>query len=236
MGIVKKVLPNKLYQVLFDFYQDYIGLKTPVYSQEGEELILRKIFSNHQQGFYIDVGAYHPKTFSNTYFFYKRAWKGINIDANPQSIAKFKRFRKRDININVGISDKNIPLNYYMFEAGAMNTFSEEVYKARIGNKETKFLAKKEIPTKPLQQVLEEYLPKNQIIDFMSIDVEGLEMQVLETNDWQKYRPRVVLVEEYERNLLSLNDSQVYQFFTREGYRFSAKTFSTFVFVDVTQF
>jgi hypothetical protein len=82
------------------------------YSQEGEDLILRKIFENQQQGFYIDVGAHHPKRFSTTYVFYKHGWRGINIDAMPDSLKVFNKFRKRDINLEKAFSDKKERLTY----------------------------------------------------------------------------------------------------------------------------
>ena len=75
------------------------------YSQEGEDIILARIFGKQQNGFYVDVGAHHPYRFSNTYFFYKRGWKGINIDAMPGSMKIFNKYRPRDKNIEAGISD-----------------------------------------------------------------------------------------------------------------------------------
>ena len=59
------------------------------YSQQGEDMILKSLFQDHQSGFYVDVGAHHPSRFSNTYFFYLRGWRGINIDAMPGSMAAF---------------------------------------------------------------------------------------------------------------------------------------------------
>ncbi|WP_026998807.1 FkbM family methyltransferase [Eisenibacter elegans] len=232
MGFLKNLLPTRIYRAVFDFYQDYVGITQKTYSQEGEDLILQKIFATKSKGFYVDVGAYHPKTFSNTYHFYKKGWQGINIDPNPNSIRKFRRFRKRDININMGIASTNTPLTYYMFAASALNTFSEKVYLERLAQKASQFLGTQTIPTIGLAQLLEKHLPQHQPIDFMSIDVEGLEMQVIQTNDWQVYRPKVVLIEEYTKNLTSLDDSEVFRFFSANGYHFLAKTYNTFVFID----
>ena len=75
------------------------------YSQEGEDLILHRVFENQNTGFYVDVGAHHPVRFSNTYFFYLRGWSGINIDAAPGSIRKFAWKRRRDLNLEAALTD-----------------------------------------------------------------------------------------------------------------------------------
>lgn len=73
------------------------------YSQEGEDMVLRKIFKNQKKGFYVDIGAHHPKRFSNTHLLYKKGWKGINIDVTPGSIKLFNQLRPRDTNLELGV-------------------------------------------------------------------------------------------------------------------------------------
>src|SRR6186713_1276577 len=82
-----------VYDLLFDKYYSIS------YSQEGEDLILKRFFSEKSGGFYVDVGAHHPKRFSNTYMFYKEGWSGINIDAMPGSMKLFNKVRSKDINL-----------------------------------------------------------------------------------------------------------------------------------------
>ena len=93
------------------------------WSQEGEDMVLRRIFEK-KNGFYVDVGAHHPIRFSNTYFFYRIGWSGINIDAMPGSMQAFKKSRVRDINLELGVSNHNANLDYYIFNDTALNTFS----------------------------------------------------------------------------------------------------------------
>src|SRR4051794_10306733 len=69
------------------------------YSQEGEDMVLRRVFNNKRGGFFVDVGAHHPRMYSNTYYFYLRDWRGINIDAMPGGMAAFDRMRPGDINV-----------------------------------------------------------------------------------------------------------------------------------------
>ncbi|TAE16650.1 MAG: FkbM family methyltransferase [Bacteroidetes bacterium] len=232
MGIIKNILPTGIYNVLFSLYQDYWGAGQTSYANEGEDIILQKIFAHQKTGFYIDIGAYHPKTFSNTFFFYKRGWRGMNIEANTGLYKKFTQFRKRDINLNVGVARQEGTLDLYLCNIPAMNTFSEKVQQERIAQKLITPKGKQSILALPLATILAQHLPDNQVIDFMDIDVEGFEMEVLESNDWEKYRPRIVLAEEYERELASLEDSKVYRFFKERGYYMISKTFSTFFFAD----
>ena len=84
-------------------------------------MILNRFFERKRNGFYVDVGAHHPKRFSNTYTFYKKGWRGVNIDAMPGSMEKFKKIRPRDINLEFAISNKNGTLVYHMFNEPALN-------------------------------------------------------------------------------------------------------------------
>ena len=74
------------------------------YSQEGEDMILQRMFGQRREGFFVDVGAHHPFRYSNTYLFYKKGWRGINIDATPGSMREFEKYRPADINLEVAVS------------------------------------------------------------------------------------------------------------------------------------
>ena len=94
------------------------------WSQEGEDMVLRRAFEKKKTGFYVDVGAHYPMRFSNTNFFYSRGWSGINIDAMPGSMKKFEKYRRRDINLELGVAQEEGVLDYYVFNEPALNTFS----------------------------------------------------------------------------------------------------------------
>ena len=110
------------------------------YSQEGEDMVLQRIFAQKEYGFYIDVGAHHPKRFSNTYLFYKKGWRGINIDALPGSMDLFNKVRPNDINLEVGIGYKEEELNYYMFNESALNSFSKKLSQNRDKAQDSYFI------------------------------------------------------------------------------------------------
>jgi len=229
--IIKNLIPQKYHKQISDFINLYFdGFSLKSYSQEGEDLILRRIFETQQKGFYVDVGAHHPMRFSNTYFFYKQGWQGINIDAMPGSMKLFDRIRPRDINLERAVSNQKTVLTYYIFNEPALNGFSEKISIQRDGLREYKITSTKKIHTYTLKEILDEYLPKSQPIDFLSIDVEGLDFEVLKSNNWDQYAPKVVLVESLKLDLEKMMHNEVYKFLNERGYILYAKTVNTLIF------
>lgn len=162
------------------------------FSQKGEDLMIDKYFNHKKRGFYIDIGASHPKKLSNTKFFYDKGWHGINIEPNPDRIKLFLQERARDINLNIGIGSKEKKNIFYEFETAAFSTFSkkESLMLLKVGYK---LKRKMKIQIKKLEDIMKKYAPSN--IDFMSVDTEGFEMDVLKSNDWGKYRPKMLCIE-----------------------------------------
>jgi FkbM family methyltransferase len=200
------------------------------YSQEGEDMILQRIFGRQELGFYVDIGAHHPRRFSNTCLFYRKGWRGINIEPNPAASAAFQKERPRDINLQIGISDQEGKLTYYLFNDPALNSFDRELSDTRIEkSSHYRVIGTKEIAVRRLATVLREHLPPGERIDFLSIDVEGLDMAVLRSNDWDAFRPNVVVVEAVI-SLEDVLDSEVFHFMKERGYNALAKTVNTLIF------
>lgn len=201
------------------------------YSQEGEDMVLRSFYEDkkHYKGFYVDIGAHHPFRFSNTMYFYKKGWRGINVEANPKALKLFKVFRKRDVNLNVGISGDKQVLSFYCFNESALNGFSKEVSYERNNKNNYKIIDTIEVQTYPLAAILAQYLPDNQKIDFLTIDAEGLDFEILKSNNWEKYKPAYILVED-KVDLENLAASEVYVYLKEIGYEWVAKTKRTLFF------
>ena len=172
------------------------------YAQCGEDVILDVIFNSTLKGVYVDVGANHPINSNNTYLFYNKGWKGINIDAMPGSMKLFNKYRKRDINLEFPINDVDKTMNYYMYKQNSYNSFIENSteYLQHL------LIGTKQLQTKKLSWILDTYLSSTNI-DFLTVDVEGMDFNVLKSNNWEKYRPKVVLFESlvYENNKEGLN-------------------------------
>lgn len=218
----------------------YTGIS---FGQNFEDLVFEKLIGNCKNlqipKIYVDVGAHDPIRFSNTYRLYKKGWKGINIDPLPSCVDRFKNFRPDDINLNIGISSNKGVIEYYNFEEPAYNTLNAERAKLVIDNKYTKLLEKRTIQVDTLQNVLDKYLTtefdKNLQIGLLTLDVETMEMDVLKSNDWEKYRPYFIIME----SIVNVNESldKIYkdkavQFLIELGYIAVAKVANAVFFKD----
>lgn len=166
------------------------------YSQWGEDMILKRLCGSHA-GFYVDVGAYHPLHYSNTYLLYKRGWQGINIDPNPDSIRLFNLHRRRDININCGVSKEVATKKYFIFNHQSCNTFSEKQKDAMLQKRFIRLVNTADVECLPLQNILDTHARGMQI-DFLNVDVEGMNLEVLQSLDWNQVLPRVICIEDDE--------------------------------------
>jgi hypothetical protein len=171
-----------LYKTLIMVKNYFNSYSRRSYSQFGEDVVLLNFIdtSKFNSGLYVDIGSYHPCKFSNTYLFYKKGWHGINIDARPGSMNAFVKKRKRDINLEIGISEAEKDLDFYVFDDSyaACNTFSKQIADNHICNHmPIKTVVK--VKTMRLENILDKYLMENKKIIFMSIDVEGLDFEVL---------------------------------------------------------
>lgn len=200
------------------------------FSQMGEDLIVDKIFEGKKRGFYVDVGAFHPTIYSNTYIFYQRGWRGINIDAMPGSMLKFNELRPRDKNVEVAVGRKSGSVWYFKSSGPALNTLSELRVQEIAEMKEHSITGKEKVRMRTLSNVLDKYLPAKQKIDFMNIDVEGLDLEVLQSNNWNRYRPHVVIVESFLFNPERPLDDKIYFFLKNKKYYLVGKSGVSLIF------
>jgi len=231
--LIRRVLPVKIIKLIIFFLK---GHKHESYSQEGEDMILRRILEKKDSKdiFYIDVGAHHPKRFSNTYYFYKRGASGINIDAMPGSMNLFNKIRPNDINIEKPISDKKEVLTYYAFNEPALNGFSKELSEFRNDkNNDYKIIFKKKIESSTLDDVLNEHIDKNKEIDFLSIDVEGFDFKVLKSLDLTVYKPNLILIEMLKSSFENIKEDEIYLYLKKHQYCLFSKCMNTVIFRKV---
>lgn len=161
------------------------------YAQNYEDVMLNRIFRGKKQGFYIDIGAFHPFFKSTTNAFYQAGWNGINIDVSQVNISNFEHYRDRDINICAAIGKDGAEKEFFIVEGTTRSTSLPELavkYKA-----EKMPGSFKKVKTVSLTALCE--LNKVQEIDYISIDVEGSEKDVLESFDLEKFRPKVIVIE-----------------------------------------
>jgi FkbM family methyltransferase len=191
---LNRVISYGLVEIKLTFYNQLI---LHSFSQNKEDLQIEKLLGKKRGGFYVDVGANNPHRFSNTKRFYLKNWKGINIEANPIKLNEFRAERKRDINLNIGIANKKGRLNFYRFTPDTVSTFSKiESEKSQKRGYILEQVTKIEVNT--LENILDKYIDVK-YIDFLSIDTEGYDTEVLLSNNWQKYRPKLICIESLAR-------------------------------------
>lgn len=199
-----------------------------IHSQDGEELYLKDKFANVQIGRYVDVGACHPIRFNNTLWAYEKGWRGINIEPNPDYVSLYKYLRANDININCGIANKKDVLKYYQFDEPCFNTFDER--RANHLEQELNIKVRKieEVPVVTLKSIFEE----NRIsyVDFIDIDVEERELDVLESIDFDKVQFGCIMVEQLGMTLEEVVNSDVARLLNKQDYVAVAKFDRTVVY------
>lgn len=203
------------------------------FSQEGEDLLLSRIFHAQARGTYIDIGAHHARRFSNSYWAYLRGWSGVAIDPSEGAARSFHRSRPRDKFIQECVALQAGSVTFHVFDEGALNTTSKD---------RSDFLAREigatsrsvVVPCAPLSNMLDKAWGAStpRTIDFMSIDVEGSEMDVLESNDWVRYKPRVIVIELLGRTMSEVDAAPEVQFLVALGYQPVAMLYHSVVLVS----
>lgn len=184
-------------QLLGFFLQDHpLILKHSrlTYAQFGEDILLGHIFHDKPKGFFVDIGAYHPFMFSNTYLLYKRGWRGINIEPNPRQFALFPKHRPRDINLQYAVTDQT-GIKTLIVDS-TFSGLDDETNLYRTRNPEA---PRVQVPAITLRKLLASHVPNGATVDVLSIDCEGHELKALQSNDWTKYRPSVLVAEDHEQ-------------------------------------
>lgn len=216
MKSIKQTARNLVPRLLRNFlaHQEGDQYITKVYSQEGEDILLKRIFDHSPPGFYVDIGAHHPYRFSNTKLLYDLGWKGINIEPNPDVVDQFNEARPRDLNLSLGVSAENGMLNYYRFSHPALNTFSKEVMESMKQH----LVDTLKIKTQRLEEILDKHLSDKQKIDLITVDAEGLDLEILSSNNWSKYRPEYLFVEVNAGTVEELLSDPMHLFLKDKGY------------------
>jgi FkbM family methyltransferase len=163
------------------------------YAQNREDVLLARLFPGAGPGFYIDVGANDPVTHSVTKHFYEKGWRGINLDPHPACFARLQQDRPRDLNLQAGVSDRDGTLAFFEAEESGWSTFST-LQAANLRSSGMR-LVERSVPVLTLAAVCERHVPPGQAIDFLKVDAESHEREVLAGADWSRWRPRAVLVE-----------------------------------------
>jgi|LakMenE01Jun11ns_1017448.scaffolds.fasta_scaffold9948728_5 FkbM family methyltransferase len=213
---------------MINFLKEYIRAKiykryNISFSKSGEDIQLKQLLKVNRKGVYVDIGCWDPVKASNSYYFHLRGWKGICIDPNPKMKELFEKKRKTDIFVNKAIGTNDEILTYYLLEDqySSMNTLDYSFIQQH--HLEDKIVEKKEVQTISLKSVLEQHISPGERIDFLDIDVEGFDLMVLASNDWEKFRPKVILIET-DQSLSNDISSEITLFLSNHQYALIGKS------------
>jgi FkbM family methyltransferase len=198
VSLKKLFLKTKITYKIYLYYNIFIRhkyfLKRKQYSQWGEDKFINKFFQNKKDGIYLDIGCFHPLMYSNTCLLHRNGWRGINIDINPTSIDLFNIVRPNDTNICTTISKKKEIFNiFYDDPFSPLNTLSQKFYE----NSKDKFFKNKKkitVESKSIKQILE-ISKSDKNIDFVNIDVEGMDYEILTAIDLNRLKPKLISIE-----------------------------------------
>ena len=224
MSLKNIFIKNRLTYKLYLYYNLYIHhkahIKRNIYSQWGEDQFIYEFFKNKKKGFYIDIGSFHPIMYSNTCLLFNSGWSGINIDVNQSSIDMFKIVRPKDHNICDAVTYKSEERNlYFDHNFSPLNTINKLHYESFDKGLFFKNLAKKKITTKSFDDIVKKIdnLPQ---IDFLNIDCEGSDYEILKGINLQFYSPKLICIETHNvNNVKNIEFDKIIELLNKHNYK-----------------
>lgn len=206
------------------------------YSMHGEDLMLRSMLKGELKsglaGFYVDVGSHDCRYGSNSYLFYRYGWRGVCVEPNPKYASQYPVIRPRDVFLNAAVGEEG---------PGYWARFKISDAASRVGRSREEFGPDYDEPIKlsflPLKTIFDQHVPPGTAIDFMNLDVEGNELSALKSNDWNQYRPKIIMVEVNNLDSIPIdasnfNLSEPLSYLRGVGYRVVSVAFPNAILVE----
>jgi FkbM family methyltransferase len=208
------------------------------YAQSGEDLIVDFIFKyvlGKPQFTYMDIGAHHATYLSNTALFYTNGMKGISIEPDPILYREIKKVRTNEVCLNVGIGydfdeDKTVSFEFYIMSSRTLNTFSKEEAERLDRTSDYKIIDKINVPVMHINKLFKEHF----VPDFISIDVEGIDFEIIKSINLDEYRPIVFCIETAEFSPIPPGKKtyKCIEYLTERGFILYADTFNNSILID----
>lgn len=182
----------------------------------------------YRKGFYVDVGCYHPKKYSNTYMLYRKGWNGINIDMEEDKIRLFRMARPNDYNVLSAVSDKKEKVTLHRFsQYGLGSTINNSV----ASSTSDEVLVTQTIETTSLNDIIDASPYKGRQIDVLSIDVEGMDFRVLNSLNFDTYKPKIIIIESHNKNIKGILETDIYKLLSNHSYVLRSWTFYSLIVI-----
>lgn len=211
-----------------------VSIENLSYSQSGEDRIVKLLFEilKVSRPSYLDIGAHHPTHYSNSAIFYAAGSRGVNIEPDKALIGNFLRDRPEDINLNVGVGDRNEERDFYVLNAPTLSTFSLEEAREFERSHGFKVVRVEKMPMLTLEHIIAKYC-RGTFPDFLTLDVEGYERQIVEAIPFGKTQPLIICAEtmSYSENGTGKKDEDLIRYLTDKGYMLYADTYINSIFV-----
>lgn len=221
-GFFVKLCFEMLRNILLQIW--YLFRFNSSYAQDAEDIIFEEFWkaeNGNKTGFFVEIGGYHPVRFSNTYRLYKSGWKGVIVEPTPGKRNLFKTMRPRDIFVQKAAGRTKQKTYLYCFPEGALNRILSE----KEHNKRPQSIAQiTEVEQLPTAEILNQTLPPGTKIDLMSLDIEGHEMSALQGNDWSRFKPSYIIIEDDNFDITNPTKSETFRYLSERGYTPIART------------
>ena len=204
------------------------------HSWEGEDVLALKLARavfGIQQGFYVDIGAHHPLTMSNTALLYANGWRGINVDATPGTVELFERHRPDDTNLELGVGGSSKSMWFYRLSNPSLNGFLSDVTLERHKARGYEVLGKTLLTCVTFDDLMDTYFAGDSF-DLLSIDAEGHDYEIIEAMSG-RWRPKILICEQGgNAGIRSLLDAPITRLLESRGYEFFSRLHFSSVFLD----
>jgi FkbM family methyltransferase len=228
---------NKIHILKNIYLKNKYFIKKKSYAMDGEDLAIDQYIEKKEKGFYVDIGAHHPIHRNNTQLLFNRGWEGINIDVNQFSIDLFNFLRPDDLNLLTAISDQEGEITfYYQKKFSQLNTTDKKIAHEHFNGNFNERLVK----CQSIHNILINSKYKEVKIDFLNIDVEGAEMKVLRTLNFEIYDPKLICIEilgyrdlDSKEREIRIKDDEIYRYLVGKNYKkvWSGSSYCSHLFV-----
>lgn len=209
------------------------------FSQSGEDVCLAFLFSQLKikQPTYLELGVYRPISGSNTYYFYKNGSRGVLVEADKLLINEIKKARPNDVVLNFGVGNTDNDIaDFYIFEEPSLNTFNKDEAEYRRRHSSFKLVKTEKVKLKNINTIIEENFQT--LPHLLSIDIEGLDLEVLQSLNFQKHPIPIICAETctYSETHIKPKEKKIENYMESKGYFVYADTYINTIFVNENWF